>query len=66
MSFNFVKHWPIRNLINDAIFLIYGILATDGIKDELVKSGHLSNEDVPISTKLWQKYIGGLAALDSK
>ena len=31
------------------------ILATDSIKDELVKSGHLSNEDVLYSTKLWHK-----------
>ena len=24
-EFNFVKLWPIRNLFNDEIFLIYGI-----------------------------------------
>ena len=41
------------------------ILATDSIKDELVKSGHLSNEDVLYSTKLWHKQTDGLAALHS-
>ena len=26
MSFNFIKHWPIRNLFNDKSFPIYGII----------------------------------------
>ena len=26
MSFNFVKHWPIRNLFNNKIFPIYGMI----------------------------------------
>ena len=28
VSFNFVKHWPMRNLFNDEIFPIYGISLT--------------------------------------
>ena len=25
VSFSFLKHWPIQNLFNDEIFLIYGM-----------------------------------------